>query len=154
MAETDTKPRKRTTPAADDIQVGTSADAAPKSTTSKVKEQVKSLVGEATDTARSAANSGKDKAADTLDNVAKLAEDAARAVDDRLGGNYGDYARRASTTVSDFANSLKGKEIDDIIEDTKAFVRRSPVVAVGAAAAIGFVLTRLVKLGGTNDDRA
>lgn len=153
MADTDTKPRKKA-PAANDIQVGEAAPAAPKSTTGKVKEQIQSLVGEATDTARTAANTGKDKAADALDSVAKLAEDAAKAVEDRLGGNYGDYARRASTTVSDFATSLKGKEIDDIIEDTKAFVRKSPVVAVGAAAAIGFVLTRLVKLGGASDDRA
>lgn len=128
------------------------ADTTPTGTFAKVKAQAATLVDEATEAARSAASQGKDKAAGALDGLSKLAGDAAKAVDDRLGGNYGDYARRASASVSDFATSLQGKDVDDIIADTKAFVRKSPVVAIGAAAAVGFLLTRLVKIGSTDRD--
>jgi ElaB/YqjD/DUF883 family membrane-anchored ribosome-binding protein len=155
------KTRRRAVPSASDIDVGTgssssqktaSSESAATGTFAKVKAQAAGLVDEAAEVARSAATTGKDKAADALGGLSKLAEDAAKAVDDRLGGNYGDYARRASTTVSDFATSLQSKDVDAIIADTKAFVRKSPVVAIGAAAAVGFLLTRLIKIGSSDRD--
>ena len=36
---------------------------------------------------------------------------------------------------------------DDIVEDTRNFVRKSPALAIGAAAAVGFLLTRLIRAG-------
>lgn len=157
------KPRKRAAASASDIDVGTTAstsdatsetpsETTPNSTFAKVKAQAAGLVDEAAEVARSAATTGKDKAADALSGLSKLADDAAKAVDDRLGGNYADYARRASTSVNDFATALQGKDVDAIIADTKAFVRKSPVVAIGAAAAVGFLLTRLIKIGSSDRD--
>jgi ElaB/YqjD/DUF883 family membrane-anchored ribosome-binding protein len=157
-----TKSGRKNGGSASDIDVGTgpgpsastgdtsTSDNAPTGTFAKVKAQAAGLVDEAAEVARNAATQGKDKAADALGGLSKLAEDAAKAVDDRLGGNYGDYARRASTSVSDFATALQGKDVDAIIADTKAFVRKSPVVAIGAAAAVGFLLTRLVKIGSSD----
>ncbi|CAN5294207.1 hypothetical protein BH09PSE3_BH09PSE3_07800 [soil metagenome] len=160
MADTNTTespktPRKRPVPSASDINIGTGAAAteeAPTGTFAKVKAQASELADEAVEVARNAATQGKDKAASALGGLSKLADDAAKAVDDRLGGNYGDYARRASTSVSDFATTLQGKDVDAIIADTKAFVRKSPVVAIGAAAAVGFLLTRLIKIGSSDRD--
>jgi ElaB/YqjD/DUF883 family membrane-anchored ribosome-binding protein len=155
-----TKSSKRSAGSDSDIDLGTgaassedtSSKSTPTGTFAKVKAQAAGLVDEAAEVARNAATSGKDKAADALGGLSKLADDAAKAVDDRLGGNYGDYARRASTSVSDFATALQGKDVDAIIADTKAFVRKSPVVAIGAAAAVGFLLTRLVKIGSSDRD--
>jgi ElaB/YqjD/DUF883 family membrane-anchored ribosome-binding protein len=155
------KPRKRPAGSESDFDLGTDAassedttasESAPTGTFAKVKAQAAGLVDEAAEVARNAATTGKDKAADALGGLSKLADDAAKAVDDRLGGNYGDYARRASTSVSDFATALQGKDVDAIVADTKAFVRKSPVVAIGAAAAVGFLLTRLVKIGSSDRD--
>jgi ElaB/YqjD/DUF883 family membrane-anchored ribosome-binding protein len=152
---------KRDAPTASDIDVGTGADSsrssessesAPTGTFAKVKAQAAGLVDEAAEAARNAATTGKDKAVDALGGLSKLANDAAKAVDERLGGNYGDYARRASSSVSDFATSLQSKDVDAIVADTKAFVRKSPVIAIGAAAAVGFLLTRLVKIGSSDRD--
>ena len=69
-----------------------------------------------------------------------------------VGAADGAVARRAATAVSGVADSLKGKEIDDLVADTRKFVREKPAVAIGAAAAIGFVLTRLFRSGGSDDD--
>jgi ElaB/YqjD/DUF883 family membrane-anchored ribosome-binding protein len=155
------KARKSAAASASDINVGTgsasgqssaSSESAATGTFAKVKAQAAGMVDEAAEAARNAATTGKDKAADALGGLSKLADDAARAVDERLGGNYGDYARRASSSVSDFATSLQNKDVDAIIEDTKAFVRKSPVVAIGAAAAVGFLLTRLIKIGSSDRD--
>ena len=68
-------------------------------------------------------------------------------LDERLGEEYGRYARSAAQGISSFADSLRSKEVDDLITDATALVKRSPVIAVGAAAAVGFVLARLIKSG-------
>jgi hypothetical protein len=51
------------------------------------------------------------------------------------------------TAFRDFAESLRGKDVDDLLSGATDFVKKSPVIAVGTAAAIGFVLARLIKSG-------
>jgi ElaB/YqjD/DUF883 family membrane-anchored ribosome-binding protein len=116
------------------------------------KDQATAFVGKAGEKAREYATTGKEKATDSLFSISDFVDDVAKAVDSRLGKQYGDYARRAATAVSGVADSLKGKEIDDLVADTRKFVREKPAVAIGAAAAIGFVLTRLFRSGGSDDD--
>jgi len=155
-ADTAPKMTKSPTPPANDATSTTDtsekAASAAQSTFAKVKAQASGLADEAVEAARTAANSGKDKAAEALGGFSKLAEDAAAQVDERLGKNYGQYARKASSSVADFAELLQNKDVDAIIEDAKAFVRKSPVVAIGAAAAVGFLLTRLIKIGSADRD--
>jgi len=114
---------------------------------SKVRAEVNKLKGEATDKAREVATEGKDRATSALDSFAKLIDDAANAVDDRLGDQYGGYARTAADAVAGIASQLRGKEVDELFEDARGFVKKSPALAIGAAAAIGFVFARLVKAG-------
>src|SRR3546814_13513232 len=66
---------------------------------------------------------------------------------ERLGAEYGDYARRAADSVSGFADTLRTKDVDELLDDARAIVRKGPVIAIGTAAAIGFALVRLVKAG-------
>ncbi len=112
-----------------------------------IREQAGKLGSQAADRARAFAGEGKDRATGALDEVAKLFEGAALDVDARLGEDYGKYARTASTAITNFSDSLRGKEVDDLIDDAAALIKKSPAIAVGAAAAIGFVLARLVKSG-------
>src|SRR3546814_12812240 len=55
--------------------------------------------------------------------------------------------RRAADSVSGFADTLRTKDVDELLDDARAIVRKSPVIAIGTAAAIGFALVRLVKAG-------
>lgn len=118
-----------------------------KGTFGLIKDEAANLKSTAADAARNAATTGKDKAAGALGEVAKLVDDAARQLDERLGANVGDYARRASSTVTGLSTSLQDKDLDELIEDGKELIRRNPAVAIGVAAAAGFLLTRLIKLG-------
>ena len=114
---------------------------------SQVRDQVASLRDQAGDKLRSAADDGKGKAATLLDDIAGIIEDAARSIDERLGDDYGDYAHRASTAVANFAGGVRDKSVDDIIDGTRDVVRRSPAVAIAAAAVVGFALMRVVRTG-------
>jgi len=113
----------------------------------QVRDQVSSLRGQAGDKLRSVADDGKSKATTLLDDLAGIIEDAARSIDDRLGEDYGDYAHRASTAVSGFAGRVRDRSVDDILDDTRDVVRRSPAVAIAAAAVVGFALMRVVRTG-------
>ena len=49
--------------------------------------------------------------------------------------------------MSGLATTLRERDVDQLYDDVADFVRKSPAVAVGIAAALGFVAVRLVKAG-------
>ena len=107
---------------------------------------------QATDKIRSLADTGKERAVGGLDQLSQMIQDAAGQVDEKLGGQYGDSARSAAGAVSSFSEQIKGKDVEDLLEDARAFVRKSPGVAIGVAAALGFAVARIVQSG--LDDKA
>lgn len=111
------------------------------------REEASKLFGQAGDKARSFADTGKERATGALDEFSTLMRDAATSVDEKLGEQYGAYARSAADQISGFAESLRGKQVDDLLDDAREFVKKSPAVAVGVAAGVGFVLARLLKSG-------
>lgn len=114
-----------------------------------LKGEASTLAEQASTKAREAAAKGKGKAADAVGSLAKMLEDSAGTVDSKFGKQYGDYARSAASTVAGLATTLDEKDLNELAASTRDFVKKSPAVAVGAAAVIGFVLARMLK--GSND---
>lgn len=114
---------------------------------SSLKDDAAGLKDQAGAKAREAAEKGKGKAADAVSSLAKLLEDSAGTVDEKFGKQYGDYARSAASSVSGFATTIDQKELDDLAGAARDFVKKSPAVAVGAAAVVGFVLARMLTGG-------
>ncbi len=113
----------------------------------KVKESSNKLADQAADKTRGFVGQGLERSSEALANVSKLVGDTADGLDDRLGAEYGDYARKAATAIEDAANKLASKNPDELIDDTREFVRKSPGVALAGAAIVGFAIARLVKSG-------
>lgn len=109
------------------------------------KAQVDPLKEQAAQTAKSAAGLAKDKTGSAMQSLAKLITDTAGTVDAKLGPQYGDYARQAAEAVAGAADTLDSKDVDQLMAEARDFVRKSPAVAIGAAAVVGFVLMRLAK---------
>ena len=105
------------------------------------------VAGQAADKARGLVAQGIERSSEALANVSRLVGDTATGLDERLGEEYGDYARSAAERIESAANSLAAKDADELIEDTREFVRRSPGIALAGAAIVGFALARLVKSG-------
>jgi ElaB/YqjD/DUF883 family membrane-anchored ribosome-binding protein len=142
-------PRKRATP---NVAIRETV-AEPKTTVDKLKEEASTMASEATDAARKAATTGKDKAAEALTGLSKIANDAAGAVDQHLGKTYGDYARKASTGVENVAVKLQEKDVDQLVTEATDFVKERPAIVAGAVAAIGLVLVGLFT-GRNKSDKA
>jgi len=113
------------------------------------REQLASQAGERT---RGLVTQGIERTSEALANVAKMVGDTAPGIEERLGGEYGDYARRAAGSIENLANTIAEKDPDELIEDTRNFVRNSPGVALAGAAVVGFVVARLLKTGLSRDD--
>ena len=90
---------------------------------------------------------GKAAASDAIANIGKAVGDTADQLDERFGEQYGDYARSASRTLAETSAKLEAKSIEEIGEDTREAIRKSPAAAVGIAAVVGFLVARLFRSG-------
>lgn len=104
----------------------------------EVSEQAKVKAGEL-------AVEGKAKASDAISALGKMVADNAAVIDENFGPKYGDYARNASRTLQENAARLEAKSVDELGEDAKEFVRKSPGLAVGIAAVGGYMLARIFR---------
>lgn len=110
------------------------------------------ISGQAGERARGLVTQGLERTAEALANVSKMVGDTAGGIEERLGPEYADYARRAAGAIENVANTIAEKNPDELIEDTRSFVRNSPGIALAGAAVVGFVVARLVKSGLANND--
>ena len=118
----------------------------------RVRTGADKLSSQAGEKARGLVSQGLERSAEALTNVSKLVGDTAPGIEERLGAEYGDYARRAASAIETTANAIAEKNPDELIEDTRNFVRNSPGLALAGAAVVGFVLARLLKTGLARDD--
>jgi hypothetical protein len=112
---------------------------------SRIADEIVKLRDQASDKAFAFANQGKDRATNALEELAKVVNDAAATVDEKVGSDYGDYARRAADAVSGAAATLRDKDVEALYDDARAFVSKSPAIAIGAAIVIGFAVARLAR---------
>jgi ElaB/YqjD/DUF883 family membrane-anchored ribosome-binding protein len=120
--------------------------------TDQVKGQIYNLRDQAGGKVREFADTGKSRATDLLEELSRVVADTADSIDERLGNNYGEYARKAADSVSGLADNLRGKDVDELYDNVRSAVRKSPGVAIGIAAVVGFTLVRLVKAGMPDED--
>jgi len=147
---------------------GSSSSSGSSGSSSSSKSGIRGLISnagtkakdEATSRARGFLGQGLTSSSATLGNVAGIIEDTVEQIGERLGPQYGDYARTASQTVQRYATTLENKDPDELVEDVRNVVRKSPSVALAGAAILGFGLARLLRAGisesgnGGSDDRS
>jgi hypothetical protein len=82
-----------------------------------------------------------------LDDFTDVITDAANAIEERFGADYSGYARRAAGAVSSLSGSLRDRDLEDLLDDTRSAIKKSPGIAIGIAAIAGFALVRVLKTG-------
>lgn len=114
-------------------------------------EQAGALAQTARERGVELARQGKDRTSDAIAAVGRTIADTAPVIDEKLGVAYGDYARKAATSLETSAQKLAEKDLADLGEDVREFVRKSPATALGIAAVTGFVVARLFSRSGRRD---
>jgi len=120
-------------------------------TAADLTEQASALASQARDKSVELARTGKEKTSEAIAVVGRAISDTAPVIDERLGTQYGDYARAAAGVLEQSAGTLATKDFVELGEDIKAYVRKSPATALGLAAVGGFLLARLFSRSGSSD---
>jgi ElaB/YqjD/DUF883 family membrane-anchored ribosome-binding protein len=136
----------------EDTPLVASKDNSDRGLADRFREGREQFASQAGDRARGFVSQGLERTSEALANVSKMVGDTAPGIEERLGSEYGDYARRAAGAIENVANSIAEKDPDELIEDTRTFVRNSPGIALAGAAVVGFVVARLLKSGLAKDD--
>jgi ElaB/YqjD/DUF883 family membrane-anchored ribosome-binding protein len=108
-------------------------------------EDARGMTEQARRRAAEVAREGKTRASDGIAALGRTVSDTATTIDERLGPQYGDYARNAARSLQEAAAKLDAKDIAEIGEDAREFVRKSPGTAIGIAAVTGYFLARLFR---------
>jgi len=117
-----------------------------------IVSDVKEIAGEAAGQAKEIANNQitvrKDKALDTLGNVAQ----ALRETSGRLGTQKEtaatDYVMRAADGVDRVAQYLRSRDLSRVVQDVESFARREPAIFLGGAFVAGLIGSRFLKSSG------
>ena len=113
----------------------------------KVSETRQKVATEAAGKTRGLVGDGLSKSSETIGNMSRLVDETAANIDEQLGSEYGDYARKTARYLDDTAQRIAAKDPDELVDDVRGFVRQSPAMALGAAAIVGFAIARLVGAG-------
>ena len=108
----------------------------------KLRGSTDKLSGQAADKARGLVGQGLERGGEALANVSKLVGDTAAGLDERLGEEYGEYARKRRHRARGSRRPPVGQESGRADRRYPRFVRKSPGVALAGAAIIGFALVR------------
>jgi ElaB/YqjD/DUF883 family membrane-anchored ribosome-binding protein len=111
----------------------------------KVKAEAGKLKDQAGGKARSAAEEGKMKAAETLGSVSRATREAAEKMRGSQADPLAGYVSGAADAIDSFARRMNEKSIEEMVDDAREIVRRSPVLFIGIAAGVGFLLSRFLK---------
>ena len=114
-------------------------------------EEAKVMAEQARGKASDLAKDGKARTSDAIAGLGKIVSENAGAIDEKLGTRYGDYARTAARSMQETAAKIESKDLNELGNDARQFVRKSPGLAVGIAAVAGFFLARLFR-GGSSED--
>lgn len=123
--------------------------------TAAARDKVAAVASEWTGVAREKggelALQGKARASEGIAYVGQAIEDSAPVIDEKLGVQYGEYARAAAKSVKDVAVQLDEKSFEDLGGEVLEFVRKSPATALGIAAVTGFFVARLFRGSNSQD---
>ena len=108
-------------------------------------DDAKAMGEQAKERAAQLAKDGKSRASDGLASLGKTVSGTARTIDDKLGKQYGDYARSAARTMQEASAKLDAKDLGELGEDARKFIKESPGAAIGIAAVAGFFIARMFR---------
>jgi uncharacterized phage infection (PIP) family protein YhgE len=109
----------------------------------KAKSDIAGAAEAAKTEARRIANQQKNAGADRLGEVAGAVARAAGSLETGMP-QMASYAQDAAARLEGAANTLRQRNIDDLVADIGNFARTQPVLFLGGAMLAGFALTRFL----------
>lgn len=87
-------------------------------------------------------------AADKARSIAGAFRAGAEELERQDNRNFADYSKTAADGIDQLAGWLEDKPLKELWREAEDYARRQPLVTLGGALAVGFVLTRFLKSSG------
>ena len=110
----------------------------------KAQETATTVVEEAQHVVETKASSQKDRAADTMEAVARTLRDAGSGLREEQP-QIASFADEAATRMAGISTYVREHEVRDLVGEAEQFARREPLIFLGSAFAIGFLAARFLK---------
>jgi len=119
------------------------AAAAASSAAETAKTQARDMADTVSTEATNYANQARDTAADEVKGVASALRTAADEM--RSGSPQERSFSQLADGLADVSDSMRGKDLGEMVSDLNGFAKRNPMAFLGGAALLGFVATRFAK---------
>lgn len=103
------------------------------------------LMDKLKDGAVSQLNTQKNKATDGIGSVAQAVRQGTQQLKDQQHDVIARYVEDAASRIDRFANSLRERDVNDLLSDAQRFARRNPALFISSAFAVGLVAARFFK---------
>lgn len=118
-------------------------------TAQQTSEQAKSLAEQARERAKEHTQTileqQKSAAADQIGGLASALHQTADSLQQQNYGFIAQYTERAARSLEDMAESLRARDINELIGQCEQLARRQPALFVGSSVALGFAFARFFK---------
>lgn len=108
-----------------------------------VIEEAKAEIGKVADKAKGMANEQKDYVSQRVEDVAAAVNKVAGELE-QSDSTTASYARTVADTVSQFSDTIKNKDVDELLAIAEDFGRKQPAAFMAAAALMGFAASRFL----------
>ncbi len=114
-------------------------------TAERARHEVRQLMGEAKEKAKSALADQKGVIAEQVDSMAHALRMTAHQLDEQNKDTIARYADWAADSLDNLSNTLRERDLDSLIGQVSDFARRRPAAVIGGAMVAGFLLSRFLK---------
>lgn len=111
----------------------------------EVKSSAKQASREAKQQAAETLDENRERAAEELDKIAHAARAAASDLEDQEQEGLSGYVADMAQGIGSFADSLRQKNMDELLHEAREVARRNPALFIAGSIAIGFGLSRFAK---------
>ncbi len=87
----------------------------------------------------------KDRTTDGIGSVASAVRQSTQQLRDQQHDKIAEYVEDAASQLERFSNTLKEKNVGELLDDAQRFARRNPALFVGGAFALGILSARFFK---------
>jgi hypothetical protein len=95
----------------------------------------------------------KDRATEGLGSVAQAVRQSAQPLRDNKQDVLAQYVEKAADQLEKFSNTLRNRDMGDLMNDAQRFARRQPALFIAGAFAVGLVGARFLKSSSENQRR-
>jgi hypothetical protein len=95
----------------------------------------------------------KDRATDGLGNFAKAVRQSTQQLREQQQDTVAQYVEQAADQIERWSNTLRQKDIGELVEGAQRLARRQPALFIGSAFALGLLSARFLKSSRPEDRR-